>query len=281
MASSSSAEDPDFRMADNMGYILNHGKHLSTVRLNLQYFLWQRILKFTIHSSVQLPPNPKIADVATGTALWPLDVAHELPTAQLHGYDVDLTQAPAAGWLPANVKISEWDIFQDPPAEAQGIYDLVHVRLLILVLPVDPLPVIRRLHSLLKPGGWLQWEDLDLTRMHVKRVTPDTPAPSLDGIIEMSKAGGRYDWAVNLPKLLTGEGFVEAELDEFGDPTEMCRALNDQHLMTMTEFASSLLKNGKGEAANKVLDMVREGYKESLRGAAICYPRVCCVARKT
>ena len=166
---SATEENPDFRMVDEHGYILDR-RHLATARLNLQYFLWQRILKFTIHPSVRLPPAPNIADVATGTGLWMLDAAQERPNARLHGYDVDTTQAPAPGWLPANARIDRWDIFQDPPAQALGSYDLVHVRLLVLVLSgLDPRPVIRRLSSLLKPGGWLQWEDLDCIHMHVKR----------------------------------------------------------------------------------------------------------------
>lgn len=272
--------EPDFRMADEYGYILSRG-HLATARLNLQHFLWQRILKFSIHPSVKLPVNPHIADIATGTALWALDVAHEHPTAKLDCSDLDTTQAPAPGWLPSNVSITRWDILEDPPAEAQGHYDLVHVRLLVLVLSgLDPAPIIRRFHSLLKPGGWLQWEDLDTTRMHVKRADPATPAPSLDGIIDMSKSGGRHDWVVRLPELLTAEGFTDAAIEAFDDPVELCRALNDQHLMTIEEFAGGLLKMEKTDAARKVLDMVRKGYQESLHGAAICYPRVCCVARK-
>ena len=239
-------EQPDFRMADNHGYILDRG-HLATARLNLQYFLWQRILKFTIHSYVKLPPGPKIADVATGTALWALDVAAEHPTAQLHGYDVDTTQAPAPEWLPANLRISMWDLFQDPPLEALGTYDLVHVRLLVLLLSgLDPIPVIRRLASLLKPGGWLQWEDIDCTRMQVKRVSPGMQAPSLDAIIDMSRAGGRHDWVVRLPEMLAAEGLVDAALDKHGDPDELGRALND-HLMMVEEFASGLTKVGKVE----------------------------------
>lgn len=276
-------EAPDFRMADSHGYILSRGHHLATARLNLQHFLWQRILKFTIHPQIlkQLPAEPVIADIAAGTALWSLDVAHEIPKAQLQAYDVDLTQAPAPGWLPSNVQVSEWDIFKDPPADMIGRFDVVHIRLLVLVLSgLDPNPVFQRFRSLLKPGGWLQWEDLDTTRMHVKRASPDVVSPSLDAIIDMSHSGGRHDWLVKLPEMLSKQGFVEASIEEFDDPVELCRAFNDQHLMTMEEFAEGLAKAGKQGPSEKVLEVVRNGYHESTKGAAICYPRVCCIAKK-
>ena len=61
---------------------------------------------------------------------------------------------------------------------------------------------------------------------------------------------------------------------------QLCRALNDQYLMAMEEFASVLLKIGKVEPAKNVLSMVKDGYEESIRAAAICYPGMCCVARK-
>ena len=93
----------DFRTADGHSYILNH-RYLATARLSLQHFLWQGILRFIIHPSISvlLPAAPKIADVATGMALWSLDVAQELSEAQIHGYDIDTTQAPPPAWLPAN-----------------------------------------------------------------------------------------------------------------------------------------------------------------------------------
>jgi hypothetical protein len=59
-------EAPDFRMADSHGYILSRGHHLATARLNLQHFLWQRILKFTIHPQIlkQLPAEDSAADAS-------------------------------------------------------------------------------------------------------------------------------------------------------------------------------------------------------------------------
>lgn len=285
------AADADLRLNTDEGYILDHS-YLAAARLNLQYFLWQRALGFTVHDSalpslVQPTANVRIADIATGTALWAIDVAQEHPMAQVQGFDIDLSQAPPQEWLPPNVSLRRWNIFDDPPEKMLGTYDLVHVRLLVLMLTdVDPQPVIRRFFSLLKPGGFLQWDDLDCVNISIKRVGSgkgDREArltPTLDGIVEMNRVDHRFDWTTRLPELVAREGFVDPNLHRYDDPEELARAFNDQHLMTMEEVAIGLRKVGKSEDAMKVSRMVQEGYKESMQGAGLCFPRVVCTAKR-
>ena len=270
----------DFRLADGQGYILDQG-HLATARLSLQYFLWQRSLKFVIHPSINLPHGAKAAEVAAGNLLWAIDAVGERPDLHVEASDINLTQGPAKGWLPDNIKLTRWNLFEDPPQEALGTFDLVHVRLLVLVLSGhDPLVVIRRFMALLKPGGWLQWEDLDPMRSCVVRARPDVSSPGLDAIVAMSDSGGRHNWVSQLAELMSQAGLLDIQRDKFDDPAPLVRAFNDQHLMTMTEFATGLVRAGKAEAAKNVLEMIKKGYGESVDGAAICYPRICCVGRK-
>jgi hypothetical protein len=69
---------------------------------------------------------------------------------RLDGFDISLAQAPASEWLPANVKLREWDMITDPPAELVGQYDIVHVRLITLVIKDNNgLPIVRNLRKLL------------------------------------------------------------------------------------------------------------------------------------
>ena len=115
---------PDFNLADGHGYILSRGPSAAS-RLNLQSYLWRDALSYTIHPSIppQIRPAPTIADIATGTASWLLDVARTYPTATLHGYDIDLTQAPHRAWLPSNLTITHWDIFSDIHEKMVGAYE--------------------------------------------------------------------------------------------------------------------------------------------------------------
>ena len=89
--------------------------------------------------------------------MWLIDVARELPTAQLDGFDIDLRQAPPQQWLPSNATLRYWNIFEDVPDDPIGKYDFVNFRLLVLVIEGgDPRSVLQTLLKMLKPGGFLQ-----------------------------------------------------------------------------------------------------------------------------
>ncbi|KAJ5087659.1 hypothetical protein N7456_011275 [Penicillium angulare] len=287
MSSSSSAQGvpssskASFRLADGIGYGLQQD-HQSVIRLNLQHYLWREVFGFHIHPAIPSEPE-KIVDVACGSALWMIDVARQLPHAQLDGLDIDLTQAPQPEWLPSNITLSHWDLFNDIPAGMEAKYDVVHVRLLVLVLSgLDPMPVIRRLLQLVKPGGYIQWDELDCVNMRVKKLdsAADESAPALEEIKEASHAGGRHDWALDLPRLLTEGGFQDAKIDYYDDPPELVRAFNDLHLLTMQEFASKLENRGQHEAAARFVHLIQTGYQEGVKGAALCIPRVVVVAQR-
>ena len=269
-----------FELAEGYGYVMDRS-HAAACRLNLQFYLWKDALRFNIHPSVPVQERSSIADVGTGTAIWMIDVARQLPEAQIVGFDVDLTQAPHSQWLPHNVTLRSWDVFEDPPSDLIGKYDIVHVRLLVLVIPDGkPQSVLRNLFKLLKPGGYLQWDELDCVNMHVKRIDPSVSAPALEQLREMSYANGRYNWVLDLPQSIAEVGFEVIGSHHFEDGDELIRAFNEQHLLTMEEFALKLTRIGKKKEAVKFYELIRDGYQESIHGTGLCIPRVVYVAVK-
>ncbi|PYI00580.1 hypothetical protein BO78DRAFT_438213 [Aspergillus sclerotiicarbonarius CBS 121057] len=303
-------ETATFHHANDQPYSLQHN-HLAACRLNLQHYLWREVFQFNLHPSIPIPiPNPTststsnsetnpplIADIACGTALWLIDMSHQLPHAHLDGFDIDLTQAPPPQWLPENITLREWDALTPVPADLHGRYDIVHVRLAVLFLSgrdVDPAPFIRNLYSLLKPGGWVQWDELDCVRMCVKKITT-TPSsfssfscclggddtPALEELRVACSADGRHDWAVGIAGMLEKEGFVDTRTEGFDEKDELVRAFGDQHLLTMGEFGAKLGQGGKVKAAQRFGVLVEEAYREMVgRGAALSIPRVVGVGRK-
>lgn len=117
--------------------------------------------------------------------------------------------------------------------------------------------------------------------MHVKKIDPEVQAPALEQIREMSWANGRHDWTVKLPDFLQEAGFQDVKIQFFGDEDRLVRAFNEQHLLTMDEFASSLVRMGKVDAAKKFYELIQQGYQESTAGAALCIPRIVCISRKS
>ncbi|KAL7814624.1 S-adenosyl-L-methionine-dependent methyltransferase [Trichoderma aethiopicum] len=149
-------------------YVLGRN-FVESVRLDAQHFLYRLQNGFTIDPRIPIGPDTKIADMGTGTGIWLLDVASQVPsTVQLNGFDISDEQFPCQSSLPSNVKLSVMDAFAEVPEKHRGKYDIVHMRLwCAIVQDGDPSALIRHATQLLKPGGYLQWEDISSSPQHM------------------------------------------------------------------------------------------------------------------
>lgn len=116
--------------------------------------------------------------------------------------------------------------------------------------------------------------------MHVRKIDASVSAPALDEICTLSYSSGRHDWLLGLPQTLEAEGFQHAQLHQYSEGPAMTRAFNDLHMFTMDKFAASLMRLGKTEAAEKLYGLIKQGYQESVGGAALCIPRIVVVAQR-
>ncbi|KAL4969516.1 class I SAM-dependent methyltransferase [Aspergillus stella-maris] len=80
---------------------------------------------------------------------------------QITGYDISSSTLPQREYWPANVSFSTLDCLNEQlPEDLVGIFDIVHLRMWALIVrDNDPGALIRNADRLLKPGGYLQWED--------------------------------------------------------------------------------------------------------------------------
>jgi len=83
--------------------------------------------------------------------IWLVELSKTLPsTTQLDGFDIDLSQFPPKQWLPANVTMHKLDAFSAVPQDLVGKYDIVHLRLfIVLIKHNNPVPLLRNLISML------------------------------------------------------------------------------------------------------------------------------------
>ncbi|KAF4445347.1 methyltransferase domain-containing protein [Fusarium austroafricanum] len=160
-------------------YTLNNGgKGVEENRLDYQHTTWSKITETLIPDDIKshlesLDRPPAVADVATGTGIWLQDLASEVHgDARLDGFDMDDTKFLPPKNLPPNVKLSLWNVFEPVPPELAGQYDLVHVRLLMVALKAEDWePVARNLKSLLRPGGYLLWDETGFTKFNSVPIT--------------------------------------------------------------------------------------------------------------
>ncbi len=218
----------------------------------------------------------RIADVACGSGAWLRSVAQELPQAELDGYDLSLAQCPPIQWLPGNIRLQEWNLFDDPAADMLGRYDVVHTRLIFTVVQnEDARPIIRNLMRLLKPGGWLQWDELDVEHSFLMRAETEVQAPVMEEMLAVLKQKGR--WVSRLPESMGECGLCDMALWEFEERKDLSKAFFDNNLAKDEEMAQNALK-GTEEGA-RLLSMVAKMSEESMGGVVICTPKIVCTAR--
>ena len=256
----------------------------ASVRLNCQHYIWLQELGYNIHPSIPVSSfgeNPRIADVATGTGAWLLEVSRSHPTATCDGFDISLAQTPPAIWLPKNVSFSQWNMFEPPPADLANTYDIVHVRLVnVVIANKDPVSTIRNLAALLKPHGYIQWDEIDLSDTVVAHAAGDVG--KLDAIRKMDglmKGHGSFEWILKLPEKMNENGFKDAKL--WRVKPDMCwgKCYTDCHTLAYAEIAS---KMPEGDDRRRDLErLVADVGDETKQGAVHGVAKVICVGMKS
>ncbi|KAK4211320.1 S-adenosyl-L-methionine-dependent methyltransferase [Rhypophila decipiens] len=202
-------------MSKSLQYVLGRGLGAST-RLNFQHSILKEHLNGLVHSKVPLPPRPVIADIGTGTGIWPVEVLTRLKWskdgvqgAQLHGFDVSKDQFPHESLLPKQVSLHQQDAFGAYPDKFVGKFDLVHVRAFVSIINPDNIkPFLRGITSLLKPGGFLQWVDLNPINTEIRYIGrgPDPKPGHIQYAVDQYKAFRGVPIFSDLDKHTLGHG---------------------------------------------------------------------------
>ncbi|KAJ0166753.1 hypothetical protein CTA2_6034 [Colletotrichum tanaceti] len=176
------ASDASMASWTNTIYHLNRGsvddelERLAYNHFNIWTPLTVDLLPPHILSSLQSQDRPRIADVATGSGVWLTSLVEDLPPhSELFGFDLDKRKFPPRPPTPPippppsspllrpekpRLSFLVQNVLEPFPPELRGTFDLVHVRLLATGLKAgDWDAVLANLSDLLKPDGWLLWED--------------------------------------------------------------------------------------------------------------------------
>ncbi|KAL4998943.1 S-adenosyl-L-methionine-dependent methyltransferase [Aspergillus recurvatus] len=153
-------------------YLLRASEADENERLDIQH----RLLLHMMHQKLLHPDIPKrfqrVADIATGNGDWLFELKKnceesntesESRTAQpkYHGFDISSSLFPKLESA-ADIDFSVHDFYKPFPKEHIGKYDLVHARHLVLAIKKSNLrTAVDNISSLLKPGGYIQWEEYD------------------------------------------------------------------------------------------------------------------------
>ncbi|EAW07821.1 uncharacterized protein ACLA_025380 [Aspergillus clavatus NRRL 1] len=260
--------------------------YLDNNRINLQHYLCVQLFGYHIHPSIPVSDvnNLRIADVGTGTGIWLTDLTDTFPsTVQLDGLDVSFDATPPKDWLPSNVGLHHWDIKADVPEHLVGVYDIVHVRHFAFVLQQDDLKgVLENLLKLLKPGGYLQWADLDVSSLRVEKIKPDVKVDSqvkLMSLFQSNDTRLHSGWVPGLPSLFTEHGFINVEADVKEAPPHLGVALHECGMLA-TEVLARNKAGGNEQMVQQLRQLLEEAAKETREGSVLAFTRLTVIGQK-
>ncbi|KAL2883730.1 hypothetical protein SGCOL_000877 [Colletotrichum sp. CLE4] len=123
-------------------------------REDMKHALVVHICDGNLHSAPLKNPQ-KILDIGTGTGIWAIDMGDNYPEAEIDSIDLSPIQP---GFVPPNVK------FLVDDAEAEWLYpdnsiDFIHLRHMAPFIKDWP-KLLRQAYRVLKPGGWIELQEL-------------------------------------------------------------------------------------------------------------------------
>ncbi|MCJ1353415.1 MAG: hypothetical protein MMC33_003401 [Icmadophila ericetorum] len=272
------------RTEESVGYFL--GRDFSaSIRLYFQYWMWRRQLGYLLNPLIPLTDDMKVADIACGTGIWLIDLAKEAPHVQCDGFDISDAQFPHRNWIPRNVTLDTLDVLKPVPESLQGKYDVVHVGLVVLVVENgDPLPLLDNLLTLLKPGGYLQWEEADFGGIYSQSPGENVSCTAIERLrsklqsLTLASGGNRYSWVRHLKERYEARQLAVLDNKILPISDDIALPWTLTHLMATVELIKHI-DNPTGSATDW-WKAYEEAAEEVQRGASIRMAMISVIGRK-
>jgi len=266
----------------------------TSARLHLQHWQWNYQLGYAIHPLIPKDhPDLSIADVAAGNGAWLIEISRQVPSsARLQGFDITAVHFPAKEWLPDNMSMHILDAFTpDLPADLVGAFDVVHIRTISSVVKDNNVqPLITNLVKMLKPGGYLQWDEYDTSALTTRSPNASISNPASKEFVTlmayMINAANLFtDWLHDLPNIFGGNNLDVVAQEKFEPRKELLKVWTDDLLMVWEEVPAQLPKEstvgvGGGLTREKYLELLGRVISETEKGVSISMNGLVTVGKK-
>lgn len=258
----------------------NGRDYISSIKLNYFHYTFKQLTGYTIHPIIDLSSRPcRIADLGTQTAIWPITVADDFTSGEVHGFDISEKFFPPSTWLPSNVELHVHDIYEPFPESFVGQFDVVHLRLFLSLSATKVSSIICNIFTLLKPGGHVQWVEHDKTEIITTEAFPNLSNKATKKFEELMKMPfPNYDslWTNTIGSTMIKNGFEVVVEERIKVRPSILPQINDLHLISIDDVPRGL---------SPAVDEYREKYFETLKdeyrkGVATMDGFVCVVGRK-
>ncbi|KAL8731023.1 MAG: hypothetical protein Q9166_003674 [cf. Caloplaca sp. 2 TL-2023] len=212
-------------------------------------------------------------------------MAKKLPNVKIEGFTIDTLMAPPAHWLPPNVAIRKVDSFTTEVSKDDlQSYDIVRVANLAKhIEDNNPGPVIKNVLAMLKPGGYVQWDELDTAHYGIVRLDPTIPAPRLHALLKRvhdhQHALGPRGWIDSLPDILARYGLqIQPGQHRHRLPFAYAKAENDSCFAEFEALSYRLEDQQDRQELRQLMTAAREDCEQL--GQAVMVDLVVAVGRK-
>ncbi|KAL4747552.1 hypothetical protein BDW72DRAFT_182562 [Aspergillus terricola var. indicus] len=181
-----------------------------------------------------------------------------------------------------------FDIRADVPDTLRGVYDIVHIRLLSFVLQDDEIErVARNVMQLLKPGGYIQWGEPDVSSFRIETIDSQAAAgcrhpaahAALTELLHVSQAQDsrlKPTWVPKLPFILESLGLESVESDVKDAPPDVAMATHNCNLAIHELIARKTGNHAVREQLERIIPLA---VRESREGAFWAFTRWVVVGR--
>ncbi|KAL8753700.1 MAG: hypothetical protein Q9199_004868 [Rusavskia elegans] len=158
---------------------------------------------------------------------------------------------------------------------------------------VDGLPTRDLADTYAEPGGYLQWDEVDIEAYWARSSRPAVSKTASDQFTQyflkyMRSLNLSLDWVSHLPDHLTRHGFELVDRKKFNDADAVtCKLETDDHLMVLEDQLPSIatfLAREHGRASADIKQelerLFRSVVRETERGVSLHMDWYCYVARK-
>lgn len=279
---SSTTDDDHKQDADRNAYPLNRDV-LASARLHLQHQVWIASLGYLLHPSITIDKKDAkndpllIAEVGCGTGAFALQLSSNLSSKtpsinhKIEAYDISLSQTPPPAFCPESVTFNTLDIFAPIPEELVGKYDVLCIRHFICVIQSgDPTRLLQQLLRMLKPSGYLQWQEWDISSNTL--LTSGKAAPKLEAFMELTQGPTAIQeqaaWVNTFrehPLLSSNNPDAEAEMlahDCLWTAKEALLLKQEIGFLGAREWVGNLQARGEMEQAERIEKVAREAEEE-------------------
>ncbi|RYP76851.1 hypothetical protein DL771_001587 [Monosporascus sp. 5C6A] len=221
-------------------------------------------------------------DFLDNNRIWLFDVAETVSkSTRLVGLDISFKAAPPPATLPSNVTLRHWDVRDDVPEDLINAFDIVHLRFFSFVVMNEEVPgVVEKLYKLLRPGGYLQWGDPDVSSIRIDKSEPGNKTESLSRLMQlMTVQDPRFSpkWVTELPNIFEASGFVDIERHVCDAPPHLSFIMHECGLM-IHDLIARKTKNEK--MAQELEQLLPQAVEDTREGAYVSAVRWVVIGRK-